>query len=94
MGIGNRVSRGRRDGGERDSKDAGKGGEEGGSEGEGEWAVWVRRGGGGGEVGRQRADVDGEERGRPCREREDEEAYLHAWGCGGDGEKPIDDGGV
>ena len=27
--------------------------------------------------------MDGEERGRPCREREDEEAYLHAWGWRG-----------
>ena len=36
--------------------------------------------------------MDGEERGRPRREREDEEAYLH--GDGGDCEKAIDDGGV
>ena len=43
-------------------------------------------------MGRQRADVDGEEGGGSGREREDEEAYLH-WDGGG-GEKAIYDGGV
>ena len=52
----------------------------------------MRRTGGGGEVRRQRADVDGEERGGSGREREDEEAYLHR--NGGDGEEAIYDGGV
>ena len=52
----------------------------------------MRRIGGGGEVGRQRTHVDGEEGGGSGREREDEEAYLH-WN-GGDREEAIYDGGV